>query len=327
MELKVIKYIRGGFDKEIANGFIERNKYNPYRNIKFYTDLRRLKNYYYNLFFSEPGLHTLVAFNNKEAVGALTFFISKWDCEAFGMKMAKIGIIMAGTGYSDSFRVKDRLIKEAIGYLRSERVKFLSLRVDAEDLSSIHALEKNNFRIMDNLVTYIFRREGRNGGRPIFPGDSRWFDIKRPRKEDLDAAGDLLVDRCIAGHFSVDPRLPPSGIKYIYRKWLESSFNDPKCNDVFIVKRGGSIVGCSIFSLNVLLAKYTGLRSLHRGLVAVDPAAPGCLIALVDKHIEKREWLDFAEFDTHGTNYNMLNTMRKLNMRLVQSRYAFHRPL
>ena len=104
-------------------------------------------------------------------------------------------------------------------------------------------------------------------------------------------------------------------------------FEEPKYNDVFIAKRMGRVVGCSVFSVNTILERYTGLKSLHKALVAVDLSAVGCAIALFNAQRKKREDFDFAEFETQGYNYSMLSVAQRLGMQLICSRQTFHRYL
>ncbi len=309
-------------DKAGIKSLIYKNKYNPYCNIRFYNDTEKLNAYYYRLFFCDKKIKIISAAAGSKIVGLLTSLVAEWDQEVFGMKMANIGYITAEGGYPEALVIKRKLLGAAIQYLKNKGIKHLSVRVDSNDFSSIHALENHGFKIMDNLLTYILRKK-----KIIFPKVKRWFIIKEIGKDDLEKAGNLLGDRCVFGHYAVDSAFHPLQVKNMHKKWLKDKCNDLKNNDIFVAKRGGEIVGCSFFSFNKLLNECTGLKSLHRGLVAVKPLAAGCFFAFLNAHIKKRRDLEFAEFETQAYNYNMMQVIQKLNMRLIRSRYTFHKKL
>lgn len=310
-------------DKKIIKSLIKKNNYNPYSNIGFYDDIEKLNNYYYKLFFCADGDNKIIAaFSGTEAVGLLTVLFSEWDREIFGMKMANIGYITAAGDYPTALMIKNKLLESAFQYLKNKMVRHISVRVESNDFSSIHALENHGFKIMDNLLTYIIRNK-----KLIFPEANRWFVIKEIGKKDLEKAGNLLADRCVLGHYSADPAFHFSQVKNMHKKWLKNKYNDLKNNDIFVAKREEEILGCSFLSFDELLNECTGLKSLHRGLVAVKPLAAGCFFAFFNAHIKKRKDLDFAEFETQTYNYNMMHIIQSLNMRLIRSRYTFHKKL
>jgi RimJ/RimL family protein N-acetyltransferase len=325
-------------NKDIIKGLIRKNRYNPYSNLGFYKDIDKLNNYYYELFFGSRTVKVLSAIHNNEMVGLLTFSVSRWDSKVFDMKMANLGYLTATGGYSAQFTIKKKLLTNAVKYLKAQRVKLASLRVDSNDFSSIHALESLGFRLMDNLSTYILRDislrrkefvapKFEKWSTLIVPKLERWFRIEEISPEDVKKAGDLLANSGIQGHYSVDPTIPSSKVSQMYRRWLESKYKDLKRNDIFVAKRGDEVVGCFIFSFNSLLEKYTGLKSIHRGLTAVDPSASGCIVAFINAELKKRRDLDFAEFETQFYNYRMIDVIQKLGMRLIRCRYTFHKRL
>ncbi len=310
-------------NKSIIKPLIAKNKFNPYSNMRFCKYIDGLDDYYYNLFFGGKKIKVFSAILNNKITGLLTFSISDWDSKVFAIRMAKFGYISATGDYAQELAVKKELLAKSLEYAGAQAVKHLSIRVAADDFSSIHALESCGFKLMDNLAAYIMTKNPKI----VLPEAKRWFSVEEITKKDLEAAGNLLADRCILGHYSFDPAIPRLKVMNMYRSWLESKFRDLKNNDIFVAKRNGRIAGCSLFSFNALLKKHTGLKTLHRVIMAVEPVATGCLFALADASIKKRRDLDFAEFETQTYNYNMMYIVQKLGMQLIRSRYTFHKTL
>jgi hypothetical protein len=298
----------------------------PYRRLRFFKDAGKLQRYYRDLFFGQKGTNIFSGKDSRGSLGLLTFNVSDWDSAIFGIKMAKIGYLSATGGYASEFKVKDHLLTHVLKHAVGLGVKFLSTRVEADDFSSIHALEGRGFRLMDCLMTYACRFDSAEKG-IIFPGLSNWFSAGVIGKDDLGAAGDLFADRYTTGHYSSDPFFTAEACARMYRKWLENLFKDKLHNDILVAKRQGKLVGCSMFSFNKLLERHTGLRSVHRGLIAVDAAATGCAVALFNEQLKKRKGLDFAEFETQSHNYAMTAFIQKVGMSLISSRYTFHKML
>ncbi|MFH1778125.1 MAG: hypothetical protein ABH952_11280 [Candidatus Omnitrophota bacterium] len=309
-------------NKNVLMPLIEKNKFNPYAGLGFYGNSKKLDNYYYDLFFSKTNRTIFLAEKDNIPVGLVSGFISSWDSRVFGIKIAKIEYITALGAYKDAIKIKKLLIKKILAYLKEKRVKHVSIRLNAQDFSSIHVLEDNGFRFMDNIATYIFRQK-----KIELPDVSRWFTISRIGKKDIIPAQQIIAESGIAGHYTNDPEISNFRVKRMYKKWLVDAIEDKKNNDVFIAKRAGVVVGCAIFSFNDLLYKHTGLQSLHRGLVAALPSAKGSFIAFTKAYLKKRKNLDFAEYDTQTYNYPMINVLQKLGMRFFRLRYTFHKTL
>lgn len=310
-------------DKIIIKPLIAKNKFNPYSNMRFCKYIDGLDDYYYDLFFDSKKIKVFSAILNGKITGLLTFSISDWDSKVFTIKMAKFEYISAMGDYAQELVIKKKLLTKSLEYARAQAVKHLSIRVAADDFSTIHALESFGFKLMDNLVAYVMTKNTKI----VLPKAGCRFTVKQVSQEDIEAAGNLLAEKCILGHYSFDPVIPRLEVMNMYRSWLKSTFRDLENNDIFVAKRNDRIAGCSLFSFNTLLKKYTGLKILHRGIVAVEPSAIGCLFALADANIKKRSELDFAEFETQAYNYNVMSIIQKLGMRLIRSRYTFHKTL
>jgi len=309
-------------NRNLVKPIIAENRHNPYSNLKFFKDAGKLNNYYYALFLRKKENKIFQAFVRGGTQGFLIFSDSSWDSEVFGMKMAKIEYFAARGDYSAQLGIKVSLLIKALEYAKARGIKHLSARIDSDDFSSVHAFEGCGFKLMDNLATYLLRER-----KIIFPQVQRWFRVGEITKGDLECAGNLLADKIVLGHYSVDQAIPLLKAREMYKKWLETKFKDLKNNDIFVARRGKEVVGCSVFSFNSLLKKYTGLKSLHRGLVAVKPKAAGCFYAFLNANLKKRRGFDFAEFETQTYNYNMTGLLQKLGMQLIRCRYTLHKSL
>jgi hypothetical protein len=96
----------------------------------------------------------LVAKEEGKVVGLIALKRSEWDTKHFDIEISKIDQLLASGNYSESTNIKQRLVSSLLAKCSKELLLHVSARVNKEDLSSIHALESKNFRLMDILVTY-----------------------------------------------------------------------------------------------------------------------------------------------------------------------------
>jgi hypothetical protein len=80
-----------------------------------------------------------------------------WDSSIFGLPMAKIGHLIAASAQGSRAQILDRLLEELIELARTQGIRHLSTRMDCADIEAIQCLEHRGFRLMECLITYIFR--------------------------------------------------------------------------------------------------------------------------------------------------------------------------
>lgn len=100
-------------------------------------------------------------------------------------------------------------------------VDMITVRVNADDLPRVHALEDNGFRLMDTLVYYERRLGGNDPTRLTVPDIS----IRLATQDDIQSVSSIAQTAFTnyMGHYHADPRLNNSAADAAYVQWAEDS--------------------------------------------------------------------------------------------------------
>ena len=140
-----------------------------------------------------------------QVVGLATLSHLPWDSNIFGLSMAKIGHLIAASAPGSKAQLLDRLLEELIKLARAQGIRHLSTRVDCADIETIQVLERWGFRLMECLITYVFRPQ-----QDTFPSLKTLYHVRPYTPADREAL--LAISEQMYAHhqsrFSVDPSLP-----------------------------------------------------------------------------------------------------------------------
>lgn len=298
-------------------------KFNDFRAYRA-LNKEELKNYLLheiNNLFKDRNIRIIGLEHKGEIVGIAILESLAWDTKHFGMKMAKIGYMVATGDYHKSRNIKNKLLSNLLEICKKEKIVHLSCRVDMEDISSIHVLETNGFKLMDALVTFSFIR-----GKHKIPAIRPIYPVKLCRKEDLPYLIEIAKNAFKDSRFHLDPCIPKEKADSLYSEWIKNSFI--KRDTIFIAVSGSKPRGFLTYKLYKDLAKITGYKIMGRGLMAVEKEAKGAIISLMKatfKDVSSK--YDCVEYDTRLNNFEVIHICQKFGLDLVRVKYTFHKCL
>ncbi len=267
-----------------------------------------------------------VAQEDNEIVGLISLKKSEWDSNHFGIDISKIEHILASGSYLESLYIKKRLISTVLARCCKELLLHITVRVNKEDLSSIHALESKCFKLMDILVTYTLDLREHPG--TSFNGK---YQVRRFKPDEISElqrmAFDCFEDTTGAtDRFHADPVLPRAKSSDLYAKWLVNSSTDP-LSEVLVADVDGKPVGFNVCNVNNSLLKFLGLRFGIMVLTAVAPSARNKLVgtSLLNASIA---WLtdkvDVIETGGQVSNFAIQRAWNAVGLKISRSQCTFH---
>ncbi|MEM3872854.1 MAG: GNAT family N-acetyltransferase [Nitrososphaeria archaeon] len=267
-----------------------------------------------------------VAEENYEITGFISTERSHWDSKHFGLEIAKINHIIASKENPESFRIKQNLISHLFRKYQADGIFNIHSRIYKEDLSSIHALESCNFRLMDVLVTYFFdlRQNARiSNGVLCRVREFQQDEIHKLVKIVRRSFGNfpIAMDR-----FHADPTLPKEKSTEIYVKWLITSSHALN-STILVAEVDGEPIGLNVCTINGELAEKLGIRIGNIALVAVDPAfreryvATSLINAALNWFVDKA---DIVEIGVQVSNYKLQRVLCRLGFKIIRSQCTFH---
>jgi hypothetical protein len=273
---------------------------------------------------SEQG-QLLALRGGDQVVGLATLSHLPWDSTFFGLPMAKIGHLIAASAQGSRPQTLDRLLEGLIDLARTEGIRHLSTRVDCADIEAIQCLEHRGFRLMECLITYVFRPK-----QDILPPIKTLYHVRPYTPADREALL-AISERMYAHHqsrFSVDPSLPPAGVGRFYIEWTKNACSGEMADRILVAERKGCPIGFLAYKLNGLVLERTGIRIAGQGLSASLPEGTGAYIGLLKAALELgRGEYDFMEADAPLHHFLVIRTWQRLGFQLVRGKYAFHREL
>lgn len=298
---------------------IAKYKYNPYRNYKIFSkDLREkiLFQQIAEILKNQEGW-CLIAKDKEEISGLVTLIKLPWDTKHFGFKMAKIGHLICLDN-----RLIDELINSVIKNCLKEKIKHLSFRVDTQDFSTIHVLQKNGFYLVETLLTYIFTQANRISNLKDI------YKVREFKKRDLPYLEEIAQKSFSQNRFHIDPNISKEKADSLYSEWIKNAPLDKDTAFTFVAEKENQPVGFFTCKFNHNILKWTKMKVLGRGLAAVLPEARGAYISLIKMALHRGMNIlkvDIGEFDTQVYNYPVIKTYQRFGMELVLARCTFHR--
>lgn len=317
MELLVL----GPGDVGRLEALVARHPYNDYRHYRVFTPEARAWILLQEI--QDDGGRLLALEDGGALVGLGTYVPLLWGSRVFGLPMAKIGHLLVDRDSGPPAPRLEALLTAILRVAGEEGARHLSIRIDCEDLAAAHALQREAFRIMDCLTTYVFHAKD-----PL----PRRTPFRVRAFQPQDRGGVLDVARAMFGvypsRYAADPALTPEGARLFYLEWVEKACSGEMADRFLVALRRGKVVGFLAYRFIPTVLKSTGTRIAGTGLSAVLPEGSGSYFELLRSAIElDRGDTALAEFDAQLGNVVALRTYQKLGCKFVRAKYAFHRTL
>jgi hypothetical protein len=237
-----------------------------------------------------------------------TAFISEWDTNHFGFKVAKLNV------------ASPEEILPALHFCTKEEVVLLICRCNTNDNPSVHLLEQQGFLLMDTIVDSCLDLTTWK-----MPVDTDLSGIRWYREEDI-AGIVAIAQKAFTGyisHFHKDPRLDPDKSDSLYVQWAYNSCYDKSlAAGVVVAELEGEVVG-----FLSIVPPSDGKGDFGIGGMSPNAQGKGIFPKL---YLFSFDWLKsqgvtWVQDKTMVNNYAELKVLIKVGMRPFNSLYTFHK--
>ncbi|MFH1440437.1 MAG: hypothetical protein ABIH18_00110 [Candidatus Omnitrophota bacterium] len=307
-------------------------KIKPLINSYSYGDFRKYRvlsindqsNYLFNQILDiakTPDNCIFVCSDKKNIRGFAVLKYLEWDSKHFDQDMRQITYLITKEDYSEAIKIKSSLLKAILKYNKKIDNAHLSCKIDTLDITSIHVLESFGFKLMDTIITWVFK--------PVinFPKYKNIYKVRDFQEKDLEELMDLAKHRFSMNRFHLDPNIPNDKADKMYAEWVKNyCLNSAKGNTkVKVAENKNGVAGFLGYRLNEGIKKTTGHRIIGQGLMAIKPSAKGASINLINTTIKDVILnYDFAEFDGLITNHEAIKIYQAFNFEIIRSKHTFH---
>ncbi len=231
--------------------------------------------------------------------------LSPVDTERFGIPSAR--------GFAKELSALPQINE----FCKREKIDLLILRCNTQDIDLAHALEKQNFFLMDTLLYFRYflsKKDDLQSKDNIFPiSDGEESHIRK------------ISQKAFANyrsHYHADPRLDPQKSDEGYLNWAMRSARKEIADEVLVAKTDGKING-------FLSLKKNSTSEVEGPLFAVSPDVQGqglgrSLMKSAFQWAYEQRAKEFI-ISTQVTNLASQNLWTSLGMKSYRSFYTFHK--
>lgn len=245
-----------------------------------------------------------------------------WDSAFFGIAMARVDHVIGAA--ANTAIVAGDALDACLDSCRGGGIQHVSARIDAADIAALHLLEARGFRVMDALVTYIWR-PGRDAASAQIRGRGH---IRALEARDHDQLLELArtAYRGFTGRFHLDPHVPPDRADALYVEWARQCLTGEMADTMLVSERGdGTLLGFLAFRRREPVSTLTGTAIFGAGLGACRADAPGAYAGLIRAGTRwAHDRGGVAECQTQNYNFPTIRIYEAVGARYVRAEYTLH---
>lgn len=257
-----------------------------------------------------------IALENEEIEGIIGFKHLNFEAQILGIPCAGIGLLYAKGGYEKEMTTKNLLLKTFGEWANKNTIQFVSTKVESDDISSVHALEDDGFRMIESatIFRYDFKRL------PLNLGQVQKNTIRFATATDFNAIENLAYESFKYDRFHKDARFDKKLASNLKRKWIENSCKNGN-HVIFVADVDGEVGGFLTCHLPQGSSSWTDL-------IAVSDKFRGRSIG-VELFYKAQEWFstrcNVLYASTQISNIPSLNTHLRAGFKLHSNAFTFHK--
>jgi len=268
-------------------------------------------------------------FDKQTLCAVASFSDLPWDSKHYGKSMASIDYMIHHEGFGKDLTPYLASMLEHIEVIARQRdIQFLMCKSYTDHMPLIHALQQQNFLLVDTLLDYVYNYNYRPIDQIKKPTSRSNAKIREATPDDLEALV-AVAEAAFSTHFGryhSDPRTPSEVATNIYKEWIRSSIAG-YADYIFIAELDGEILGYTIWRLPQPYNKSLG-QVAHYSIAGIHPRSAGQNLfrLLTYKGMETlADKADYIVGPTHINNYAVQRGYASLEWRIHDARHAFHK--
>ncbi|MCC6395222.1 MAG: GNAT family N-acetyltransferase [Bryobacterales bacterium] len=198
--------------------------------------------------------------------GACAWSPLSWDSRQFGISAARLEFLLAREDC-----IRRTILKTSLEGSHEAGIRHLTARVDSADLSGAHALEEAGFEVIDGILTFGMRLDGRMAGAEV----SGPVEVGLYKKDQLEGIVKLASKAYQFDRFHADSALRPGVADRIHAEWLRNSCEGGAADVVITATRDKEVLGFVTVKADYEIERLCGVRLATIVLVATAEAARG----------------------------------------------------
>ena len=185
---------------------------------------------------SDKGAAWMMVQQNRTQ-GFTSLSMLPWDSQQIGVTAGRIDYLVAEGAYLHQHETKKALLRRVINEATRRSIRHLSVRVDSNDLSSLHVLEEAGFITVDNILTFALNLDG------FSPALESNVSIREATMEDSERAAQLALSVYSKDRFHSDPLVSKERADQLHAEWIRNSCKGIAADAVFLAENEQQLLG------------------------------------------------------------------------------------
>jgi ribosomal protein S18 acetylase RimI-like enzyme len=204
----------------------------------------------------ENGWSRLFARTQEGAAGCLLVENKPWDTNILAVQTKNITLLVNSNNRHLRREIAaDLLVSWLSEHATAEREYFV-VRVPADDVSLLHALEDRGFRVLVPMVT-LGKIPAGNPDVVVTAG----VEISKVQEQEVDQVAAIAAYAFRCGRFSADPGIRPDAAQTLHAEWASNCCKRSQAELVLVARRRQEVLG--FIALKFLLAGEARVGSIE----------------------------------------------------------------
>lgn len=245
--------------------------------------------------------------------------ISKWDKEHFGFKVANLSVLVPS--FDEDYKIVLKgLLGKLLSFLKSENVKFISVRINGDDINSIHCFEESGFNYFEDVIWPVHKCVRSDASKDIYTRLMVQTDLENV----IQIASKYQYQR---GHFHCDKNFDVNKVNSLYGKWVETAYRNG--DPIVVAEYEEKVVGYFVVKMDKNLSDYLGYSYGRLKSLAINSTIRGKGIgrALFEGSISKLMEIGAEYIDSGYSTKNHISAKLHMNCDFysVYEEVTFHK--
>ena len=259
-----------------------------------------------------------VMMQDDQARGFTSLSLLPWDSEQIGVAAARIDYLVAQGSYDQQHQTKRKLLEHVLAEAQERGVWHLSVRVDAADNSSLHALEQAGFITVDGLLTFALDLATHRQAQATHD-----FKIRLATVADANNAAALARTAYVHDRFHCDPFISSARADELHATWLRNSCTGKTADAVVLAEDETGLLGFVTCALQpdtqAQLGRMVGTIVLVASAERARGRGVGSATTMAALEWFRQQGCEIVEVGTQLRNIAASRLYQKCGFRLVGS--------
>ena len=256
----------------------------------------------------------MVQQNRTQGFTALSML--PWDSQQLGFAAGRIDYLVAEGGYPQQHETKKALLRRVLNEANRRGIWHLSVRVDTNDLSTLHVLEETGFITVDNMLTFALDLTDHES-----PTVEHNFTIRPATIADCEQAAQLALNIFTKDRFHADPLINKDRADRLHAEWVRNSCKGIAADVVLLAEANDQPLGFITGKVQHDTPAQFGQMVGTIALVGCDEKVRGGGVgrALISTALDwfKQQGCDVVEVGTQLRNISASRLYQKCGFQLV----------